>query len=88
MIVARVLDPGSKLSVARGLSEATARDSLAATLGLDALDEDDLYAAMDRLVERQESIERTLAWKHLGEGSLVLYDLTSVYLLSKRCLRL
>ena len=85
MIVARVLDPGSKLSLARGLSEATARDSLAATLGLDALDEDGLYAAMDRLVERQESIERTLARKHLGEGSLVLYDLTSVYLEGRCC---
>ena len=38
-----------------------------------------------RLVERQESIERTLARKHLGEGSLVLYDLTSVYLEGRRC---
>ena len=40
---------------------------------------------MDRLVERQESIERTLARKHLGEGSLVLYDLTSVYLEGRCC---
>ena len=85
MIVARVLDPGSKLSLARGLAEATARDSLAAKLGLDPLDEDDLYAAMDRLVERQASIERGLARRHLGEGSLVLYDLTSVYLEGRRC---
>ena len=85
MIVARVLDPGSKLSLARGLAEATARDSLAAALGLDALDEDDLYAAMDRLVARQARIERSLARRHLGEGSLVLYDLTSVHLEGRRC---
>ena len=85
MIVARVLDPGSKLSLARGLAAATARDSLAAALGLDALDEDDLYAAMDRLVARQARIERSLARRHLGEGSLVLYDLTSVHLEGRRC---
>ena len=85
MIVARVLDPGSKLATARGLAEATARDSLADTLGLGAVDEDDLYAAMDWLGERQGRIERTLARRHLESGALVLYDLTSVYLEGHKC---
>ena len=85
MIVARVLDPGSKLATARGLAEATARDSLADTLGLGTVDEDDLYAAMDWLGERQGRIEQALARRHLESGALVLYDLTSVYLEGRRC---
>ena len=85
MIVARVLDPGSKLATARGLAEATARDSLADTLGLGAVDEDDLYAAMDWLGQRQGRIEQALAKRHLDEGALVLYDLTSVYLEGRKC---
>ncbi len=86
LVVARVLDPGSKR--ATGLAEATARDALAETLGLGALDEDDLYAAMDRLLARQERIEQGLAKRHLEQGALVLYDLTSVYLEGRRPLPL
>ena len=85
LVVARVLDPSSKLATARGLAEATARDSLAETLDLGAVDEDDLYAAMDWLRERQERIERGLAKRHLAQGALVLYDLTSVSLEGRRC---
>ena len=85
MIVARVLDPGSKLAAARGLAEATARDSLADTLGLEDCDEDDLYAAMDWLLKRRDAIERRLAKRHLEDGALVLYDLTSVWLEGRRC---
>ncbi len=85
MIVARVLQPGSKLATARGLAEATATDTLAETLGLGRLDEDDLYAAMDWLLGRQDRIERALAKRHLEEGALVLYDLTSAYLEGRRC---
>ena len=85
MIVARVLDPGSKLAAARNLAEATAGDSLAETLAIGAADEDDLYAAMDWLLARRERIERALARRHLGEGALVLYDLTSVYLEGRKC---
>ena len=85
MIVARILDPGSKLATARGLAEATACDSLAETLALGEIDEDDLYAAMDWLLERQDAIERRLARRHLKDGALVLYDLTSVYLEGRRC---
>ena len=85
MIVARVLDPGSKLATARGLAESAARDSLAETLGLEDTDEDDLYAAMDWLLKRQDAIEARLARRHLKDGALVLYDLTSVYLEGRRC---
>ena len=85
MIVARVLRPGSKLATARGLAEATATDTLAETLGLGRLDEDDLYAAMDWLLDRQARVERALAKRHLTEGALVLYDLTSVYLEGRKC---
>ena len=85
MIVARILDPGSKLATARGLAADTARDSLAETLALGEIDEDDLYAAMDWLLERQDAIERRLARRHLKDGARVLYDLTSVYLEGRRC---
>jgi transposase len=79
IIVARIIFPGSKLATARGLSEKTAASSLHEELGLGTFDEDDLYKAMDWLLERQESIEKMLADKHLEEGSLVLYDVTSTY---------
>ena len=79
-IVARILDPGSKLATARGLAEATARDSLAETLGLEDCDEDDLYGQ-----KRRDAIERRLAKRHLKDGALVLYDLTSVWLEGRHC---
>ena len=85
MVAARILDPGSKLATARGLAEATARDTLAETLALGPLDEDDLYAAMDWLLERQDRIERGLAKRHLAQGTLVLYDLTSVWMEGRTC---
>ena len=76
LIAARVLGPASKLATARALAEATARDSLAETLGLGETSEDQLYAAMDWLLERQVVVEKHLAQRH--HGALVLYDLTSV----------
>ena len=85
MIVERILHPGSKLATARGLAQDTARDSLADTLELGPCDEDDLYEAMDWLLERQENIEKRLAKRHLKEGTLVLYDLTSVYVEGREC---
>ena len=85
LIVARILDPGSKLATARGLAEATARDSLAETLGLEDCGEDDLHAAMDWLLERQNAIERRLAKRHLEDGALVLHDLTSAWLEGRHC---
>ncbi|MDE2751586.1 MAG: IS1634 family transposase, partial [Gemmatimonadota bacterium] len=84
MIVARILEPASKLATARGLAEATAVNTLGEILDA-GLGEDDLYGAMDWLLERQDRIERGLARRHLGEGCLVLYDLTSVWLEGRSC---
>jgi transposase len=73
MIVQRLIDPCSKLATTRAWHTST----LAEELGVQEASEDDLYAAMDWLRERQERIEKKLAARHLGEGGLVLYDVTS-----------
>jgi hypothetical protein len=85
MIVARVLEPAAKLATARQLSEATAAHSLGAVLGLGAVDEDELYTALDLLGEAQPRIEAAFAKRHLRDGCLVLYDLTSSYLEGRKC---
>ena len=85
LIVARILAPGSKLATARGLAGATARDSLAEELGIETVDEDELYAAMDWLLERQGVIEQRLAKRHLSDGALVLHDVTSTYFEGRCC---
>jgi transposase len=85
MIAARILEPRSKLALARGLDAQTAASSLAETLGLTTADEDDLYAAMDWLLERQPRIEKRLAERHLTEGTVVLYDVTSTYFEGRHC---
>lgn len=85
MIVARILAPGSKLATARSLAEQTASSSLAAILELNHIDEDHLYDAMDWLLKRQPHIEDKLAQRHLQEGSLVLYDVTSTYFEGRHC---
>jgi transposase len=85
MIVARLLAPASKLATARGLREQTATSSLGVVLGLDTVDEDRLYAAMDWLLGRQTRIEDQLAQRHLEEGSVVLYDVTSTYFEGRHC---
>src|SRR5216683_3082433 len=54
-------------------------------LGLEAMDEDGLYQAMDWVFERQEKIEKGLARRHLEEGALVLYDVSSTYFEGRRC---
>ncbi len=71
LILARVLDPRSKLATARGFRLETASSSLGQLLELGNADEDDLYQAMDWLLTRQSRIEQALAKKHLSEGSLV-----------------
>ena len=73
MIVQRLIDPCSKLATTRAWHTST----LAEDLGVQDATEDDLYAAMDWLLERQERIEKKLAARHLEEGGLVLYDVTS-----------
>ncbi len=85
MIVARLLEPRSKLATARGFRPQTASSSLGQTLGLGSADEDDLYQAMDWLLPRQQRLERALAKRHLSEGSLVLYDLSSTYFEGRKC---
>jgi hypothetical protein len=85
MIVARVVEPAAKLATARQLSEATAAHSLGAVLELGAVDEDELYAALDLIGEAQPKIEAVLAKRHLRDGCLVLYDLTSSYLEGRHC---
>jgi hypothetical protein len=72
MVVQRILEPGSKLRMARALQ----RSTLAAELGVEGVDQDDLYRAMDWLLERQGRIEERLARRHLKDGELVLYDVS------------
>jgi transposase len=81
MIVQRVIAPGSKLAMSRAFSQST----LASELSLEGADEDELYEAMDWLLERQERIERALARRHLEEGTLVLYDVSSSYFEGRSC---
>ena len=85
MIVARIVEPAAKLATARQLSEATAAHSLGAVLGLGEVDEDELYAALDLLDRSQVSVEKVLAERHLKDGVLVLYDVTSSYLEGRCC---
>src|SRR6476620_5384083 len=77
MLAAAVIEPGSKLAVARGLRIQTATSTLGAVLGVAGADEDDLYDAMDWVLERQQAIENSLAARHLTNGTLVLYDVSS-----------
>ena len=85
MIVARVIDPRSKLATARGLNEDTAFTSLGEALDVSDADENDLYDAMDWLLGRQCRIEAKLAGRHLKDGTLVLYDVTSTYFEGVSC---
>jgi hypothetical protein len=85
LLVGRILEPASKLATARALSPATAASSLGAVLGLGEVDEDELYAALDWLLERQSAIETALAKRHLGNGTLVLYDVSSSYMEGRCC---
>ncbi|BAY96756.1 transposase IS1634 family protein [Tolypothrix tenuis PCC 7101] len=85
MIVARIIDPRSKLATARGLSDETCFSSIGEILRLEGADEDELYQAMDWLLDKQETIENNLAAKHLAEGTLVLYDVSSSYFEGKTC---
>ena len=85
MILARLLDPASKLATAKALSLGTAASSLAPVLGLGEVDADELYAALDWLVEQQPTIEAGLAKRHLKEGTLVLYDVSSSWLEGRCC---
>jgi hypothetical protein len=81
MVVQRVLEPGSKLACTRQLPQST----LAEELALGEVDADELYAALDWLLERQERIEARLGRRHLAGGTLVLYDVSSSYFEGRTC---
>ena len=85
MIVARLIEPASKLATARVLDNETATCSLGQVLGLGVVDEQQLYGALDWLVEQQERIEKALARRHLNNGTLVLYDVSSTYFEGRTC---
>jgi transposase len=85
MLTGRILDPVSKLAAARTLSPATASSSLGEVLGLGCVNDAELYAALDWLLERQAAIETALARRHLQNGTLVLYDVSSSYMEGRRC---
>ena len=85
MIVMRLIHPASKLATARMLDGDTAASSLGAVLALGGVDENELYAALDELLGHQQAIETALARKHLSDGTLVLYDVSSSYLEGCRC---
>jgi transposase len=85
MIVARIIEPASKLATARGLHRDTLHHSLGEILHLDSADETELYQAMDWLLPQQSRIEQALAKRQLSQGGLVLYDLTSTYFEGRHC---
>jgi transposase len=86
MVMARILEPHSKLATARSLDIETGSSTLAGECHLEGrIHENELYAAMDWLLAKQDRIEKALAARHLEDGSLVLYDLTSSYMEGKTC---
>jgi hypothetical protein len=85
MILARVIDPASKLATARQLDATTATSSLGPLLELGTVSEQELYAALDWLLSQQSRIESRLAQRHLSQGTLVLYDVSSTYFEGRTC---
>ena len=81
MVAARILRPQSKIATTRWWSSTT----LADTLGVADADEDELYEAMDWLLQRQDHIEQKLAHRHLDRGGVALYDLSSSYFEGLSC---
>jgi hypothetical protein len=85
IILARVIEPRSKLAMARSFDPQTAEDTLAEELRVGAADADELYAAMDWLLAHQATIESKLAKRHLTDGGLVLVDVSSSYFEGRKC---
>lgn len=81
MVASRILEPHSKLTTTRWWHVTT----LPAILDVTEADEDDLYDAMDWLLERQDRIERKLAARHLDCDAQALYDLSSSYFEGRTC---
>jgi hypothetical protein len=87
MVVMRFFSPASKLAATRMLDAATAATSLVEVLELGDVDENELYAALDWLGERQEHVEKALARKHLHDATLALDDVSPCYV-EERCCKL
>lgn len=85
LVAGRVIHPGSKLSLSRFLDPDSRTSTLGQVLGVEGADENELYAAMDWLGERQAKIEDALAQRHLTNGCLVLYDVSSSYFEGRTC---
>lgn len=85
MIVSRIINPTSKLGTVRGIRGETANSSLGELLGLSHGDRNEYYEALDWLLSKQIDIENALASRHLENGSLILYDLTSTYVEGTEC---
>jgi hypothetical protein len=85
MLAARIVQPRSKLATARELRAATLASTLGELLNLSDGDEELLYRAMDWLLPRQPRIEQALAKRHLKDGTLALYDVSSTYFEGRRC---
>jgi hypothetical protein len=85
MVAARVIEPTSRLALARMLDPETATSTLGEVLDVEGVTADQLYAALDWLRARQERIEAKLAARHLSEGTLLLYDVTSTYFEGRSC---
>ena len=85
LIASRLVSPASKLATARDLAADTAGSSLGRLLQLGAVDEVELYRALDWLGARQAAIETALARRHLKDGALVLYDVSSSWLEGRCC---
>jgi len=81
MIAQRVIEPGSKACTSRMFADST----LTEELSLGSVGEDDLYSALDWLLERQADIEKRLAQRHIERGGMALYDLSSSYFYGRRC---
>jgi hypothetical protein len=85
MIVDRLITPRSKLGFVRAVDQETATSSLGAVLRLGEVKEREAYEALDWLLERQQRIENGLARRHLQDGVLVLYDVSSSYFEGRCC---
>src|SRR4051794_37935936 len=85
LIASRLISPASKLATARELAADTAGSSLGRLLELGAVEESELYRALDWLGARQAAIETALARRHLKDGALVLYDVSSSWLEGRCC---
>lgn len=85
LVVARILQPASKLATARQLAAETATTSLAEELGRRQIRERELYRALDWLLQRQARIEAGLAKRHLQDGTIILYDVSASYYTGTHC---